>query len=180
MYKYDIRYATPNQLTLMFLGFPLNVSKKKTYLIEKMKAHRDIMCSNPETSSSATYEIIDSEGVVVFSYTFEQDEKGYAKEPYNKIKKDTVKYVNRNGFMLITDEEGNVLTDEKLLQYLYDFRFNTLIPVIISNKALVSMATYKPSTKEEFISLAGLGEKIYDKCGEIFLKAIHDFSIENK
>ena len=180
MYKYDIRYANPTQLTLMYLGSPLNVSKKKPYLIEKMKAHRDTMCSNPETSYPATYEIIDSEGTVIFSYTFEQNEKGYAKEPYNKIKKDTTNYVKRDDFMLIADEEGNVLTNEALLAHLVHFEKTHIIPVMITKKALVSMATYKPSTKNEFVSLDGLGEKVYAKCGEVFLKVIHDFLTENK
>ena len=62
-------------------------------------------------------------------------------------------------------------TCEKLLMFLYDFRFYNRIPVIITSDALVSLATYKPTTKEEFVSLRGLGPKVYDKCGEIFLKA---------
>ena len=42
------------------------------------------------------------------------------------------------------------------------------------------MATYKPKSKEEFIKLKGLGEKTYNKCGEIFLQAITDFLKENE
>ena len=40
MYKYDIPFPKDGQLTLMYDGMPLNVSKSKAYLIEKMKAHR--------------------------------------------------------------------------------------------------------------------------------------------
>ena len=46
---------------------------------------------------------------------------------------------------------------------------------MITNDALVSLATYKPKTKEEFVSLHGLWQKVYDKCGEMFINAIENF-----
>ena len=46
---------------------------------------------------------------------------------------------------------------------------------MITNDALVSLATYKPTTEEEFISLHCLGQKIYAKCGEMFINAIENF-----
>ncbi len=78
-------------------------------------------------------------------------------------------------FQVICDDEGNTITDLKLLKFLYDVRYIKSFPVFITNKALVSMATYKPLSKEEFISLDGLGEKTYAKCGEEFMKAIQSY-----
>ena len=46
---------------------------------------------------------------------------------------------------------------------------------IISNKGLVSLATYRLTTKEEFVSLYGLGETIYQSFGIKFITAIKDF-----
>ena len=48
---------------------------------------------------------------------------------------------------------------------------------MVTRKAQVSMATYFPQTKEEFIKLPGCGEKMYDKCGEmitVFIKSYLD------
>ena len=61
MYKYDIPFPKDGQLTLMYDGMPLNVSKSKAYLIEKMKAHRDDMLKMGIYDKSAEYEIIDIE-----------------------------------------------------------------------------------------------------------------------
>ena len=35
------------------------------------------------------------------------------------------------------------------------------------------MATYMPLSKEAFVSLDGLGEKLYNKCGEKFIATIN-------
>ena len=83
--------------------------------------------------------------------------------------------VGEESIQVICDDEGNTITDMKLLQYLYDLRCIKQFPVLITNKALVSMATYKPLSKEEFIDLPGLGLGIYRVCGEEFMKAIKSY-----
>ena len=176
MFKYDIPYAKPGQLTLQIYGIPINVSKKKNYLIDKMKAHRDLMCDSKEGNNTVEYSIVDAEGVIIEKYTFLPNERGHAKKSYYKEKLEKVNYIDHNGFKLIADADGNIITDEDLLKYLYDFRFFNHIPVMITNDALVSMATYKPKTEAEFIALKGLGPKIYAKCGELFLNAIASFT----
>ena len=47
---------------------------------------------------------------------------------------------------------------------------------IIGNKGLVSLATYKPETKEEFISLKGLGESTYSSFGKAFIDEIREYN----
>lgn len=176
MLKYDIPYAKEGQFTLLANGVPINVSKSKSYLVEKMKAHRDMMCEGTDSPPSAKYSIVSPDGSTVYEKEFSQGERGNAKQAYYKSSEDEKPcYVKKNGFRLITDESGNILTDEDLLKFLYDFRFYNRVPVMITNDALVSLATYKPTTKEEFVSLHGLGEKVYAKCGEMFLQAIRDF-----
>lgn len=64
MPKYDIPYAKPGQLMLLFRGAPLNVSKSKSYLIGKMKEHRDLMCRVEDSISE--YSIVDGDGVEIY------------------------------------------------------------------------------------------------------------------
>lgn len=49
------------------------------------------------------------------------------------------------------------------------------IGVLISKKAQVSLATYKPLSKDEFIKLDGLGEKICDRCGTKLISLIESY-----
>lgn len=175
MYKYDIPFPKEGQLTLRYGGIPINVSKKKSYLVEKMKAHRDSMVETGNTAQSLKYEIVNCEGQVIHSYIFKKDEAGNAKNPYRKQADKKEFFVRKNGFKLIANSNGKILTDEKLLKHLYDFRFIKRFPVIITNTALVSMATYKPENKEQFIGLKGIGLKVYEKCGEEFLDEIKGY-----
>ena len=173
MFKYDIPYAKAGQFTLLKDGFPINVSKEKRYLLEKMKAHRDWSCDTENDETTVKYQIVDSNGGVIYEQIYLAGERGNAKKAYCKIR--TERNIERNGFNLIVDNNGNIATDEELLQFLSDFRFHAQIPCFISNMALVSMATYQPETKEEFIALKGLGEATYKQYGEIFIKAINYF-----
>ncbi len=178
MFKYDLPYAKPGQFTLQINGYPLNVSKKKSYLIEKMKAHRDEICDILNEPYSAEYTIKDFNGNIVYCKIYSENERGNAKGSTHK--KDELNYLQKGSFRLITDANGAIKTDEKLLNYLSNIRFCNRFPVIITNDALVSIATYLPQNKSEFIALRGLGERIYQVCGDIFIQAISDYLRENK
>ena len=99
--------------------------------------------------------------------------------------KDMATTIGQDGFNVVVDDDGQVITDMSLLKYLRKVRFELAkeesIPpyVIMNNNALVSLATYKPTNKIEFIELKGLGERKYDKYGVKFIEAIKDF-YENK
>jgi len=97
------------------------------------------------------------------------------KTVYRYIDDDIVEIVEKEPFQVICDENGVITTDLVLLKYLYDFRFIKRFPVMITKKALVSMATFKPLSKEEFVNLDGLGEGTYRVCGEEFIKAIRSY-----
>ena len=89
------------------------------------------------------------------------------------------KFIEKQGFLVVADDEGNILTDMKLLTYLSQLRRKMGKEEnrvnLISNNGLVSLATYLPETREEFISLYGLSEKTYEKCGLLFMKAIKEY-----
>ena len=174
MYKYDIPYPKPDQLSLNINGIPINISKRKDYLISKMKAHRREMVLSG-ADECAKYEILDYHGNIILRKQYKKGEYDQTNSEYHVKKEKKINYIRNGDFNLIADDSGNILTDEKMLMFLYDFRFHNRIPVMITNDALVSRATYKPKTKEEFVSLHGLGQKVYDKCGEMFINAIENF-----
>ena len=91
------------------------------------------------------------------------------------------KFVEKDGFSVVVDNEGQIITDMALLAHLRGVRTDIAKEekrpayTIITNKGLVSLATYRPTTKEEFISLYGLGETTYQSFGNKFISAIKDF-----
>ena len=100
-----------------------------------------------------------------------------------EVHKITRKQINfeKEGFDIICDNDGNPLTDLELLQHLRELR-NKISKeedkpayMCISNKGLVSLATYKPLTYSEFIDLPYLGEKTYHAYGLKFIEAIKNF-----
>ena len=141
-----------------------------------MKAHRDMMCDLGE-AGEFKYTITDPNNKVIYEKFFSSGERGNSNVEYSKEREKPKNYIMKNGFKLITDESGEIITNEELLTILSDFRYinRTKIPVFITNNALVSLATYKPKSKEEFISLPWLGEKLYEKCGELFMVEIKKF-----
>ena len=83
---------------------------------------------------------------------------------------------------MIVDDDGELITDMKLLRQLRGLRIKLMKENscqaynIIGNKGLVSLATYKPETKEEFISLKGLGESAYSSFGKAFVDEIKEYN----
>ena len=82
----------------------------------------------------------------------------------------------KNGFQVVADDEGNILTDCEFLDSLIVIREaeakrrQIARPLVVSNKGLVSLATYKPSSIEEWLSLPGLGKQSYISFGRCYLK----------
>ena len=69
MFKYDIPYPRTGQMTLTANGIPINVSKRKDYLVKKMKEQIELFNQGNE-SVSIQYKIEDPTGNIVFSYLF--------------------------------------------------------------------------------------------------------------
>lgn len=96
------------------------------------------------------------------------------------------RFIEKDGFSVVVDNDGELITNMDLLQYLRNVRTNIMEQenrpayTIISNKGLVSLATYCPSSKEEFMNLYGLGENSYNAYGQIFINAIKEFQTTHK
>ena len=88
--------------------------------------------------------------------------------------------VNVDGFDLVCNKEGEIVTDtdllEKLRQVRSDLAHKEQLPTycICSNSALVGLATYKPADKKGWLAIKGLGETTFAKYGPQFLKLIKD------
>jgi hypothetical protein len=199
MYKYDIRLPNKYQLSLHIkyddgnISPPLNVSKKLSYLKEKIQSHRNIS----DVGKSATYVILNhkEDKEEIFAQSFMPGERGKTSKPYFKEKiKPLINYKTvylykdsavlteqeRGEEMYLTcyeaicDEYGRIITDLKFLKYLSDYVYYNRVPLASYRRLLVEIATYFPSTKEEFISLYGAGEHVYEIFGKKIVELIRD------
>ncbi len=94
-------------------------------------------------------------------------------------------FIEKDGFQVVADDDGEIITDMELLAELRAVRLqisreeNLAAFHILTNKQLVSIATYRPETREEFVSLYGLGEGKYETYGAKFIEAIKSFYAKN-
>lgn len=200
-YKYDIPFPNKEQYTLLFghdaKSFtPINVAKSVSYLKAKMKAHRD----DCGADDIGVYSIIAPDGTNAYTHTFNKGEQGNSSIPYhavgpkpNTIYKRVYLYSSTaeltelelehecpiTYFDAIYNADGTIATDLKLLKKLSDFYYCERIPVMVTKKLLVDMATYLPHDKDSFIKLRGAGEKLYNKCGERFISEINKYLAGN-
>ena len=197
MYKYDIRLPDKDQLSLHIkfdsgnISPPLNVSKKLSYLKEKIQSHRNIS----DVDNSATYVILNYNKEELFAQSFIPGERGKTLKPYFKVKiKPLVNYktvylykgsdvlteeerekeIYLTCYETICDENGRIITDLKFLKYLSDYVYYNRVPLTSYRRLLVEIATYFPSTKEEFVGLYGAGEHIYEIFGKEIVELIRD------
>ena len=87
-------------------------------------------------------------------------------------------FVEKEGFNVVATEDGTILTDMELLKKLRALRLELAKEIkrpafcVMSNSTLVSLATYRPTTKEQFLNIKGVGEVLYSKYGEKFIEVI--------
>lgn len=88
--------------------------------------------------------------------------------------------LNYQGFELMLDEQGEVMTDIELLMKLKDKRLEIAnaqkVPayMICHNKNLVTLATFQPINKEMYIALSGFTSNTWEKHGYIFVEVIRE------
>ena len=98
----------------------------------------------------------------------------------NKDKPKEKKPYKKSEFEYIVDDDGVVITDLVLLEKLrkarldLSYRFNYPPYMVYSNKQLVVLATFKPTTKTEYASLRYLTEKTWDNKGCVMAKIIKE------
>ncbi len=89
--------------------------------------------------------------------------------------------IEKDGFKVIVDANGDMLTDMELLVRLKALR-QTLaqeknLPAycVLTNDVLSRLATDKPTTREEFVEIKGIGEQRYKRFGERFIAEIKKY-----
>ena len=152
----------------------INVSNRLSSLKEKIKQHRCLENDNGNFEE-VIYYIKDLDGGIVYSRTYQEGALSTTKEPYHKNNKKFVNKVNVDGFEVICDENNNIITDINLMHVIYNYIYIERLPITNNKIVSVSLATYKPLTKDEFLKCDGLGEKIYNKCGEELLMLIKNY-----
>lgn len=96
------------------------------------------------------------------------------------------RYIDKDRFLVIVDDEGKLVTDMALLTYLLNIRRQLMQEnncqnyKIIGNDELVVLATYKPMTKEEFLNLKGMGESAYGSFGKKFIDEIKSYNLNKR
>jgi ATP-dependent DNA helicase RecQ len=87
----------------------------------------------------------------------------------------------KSGKQKVTDEVKYPILFERLRQKRYKMAQEAKVPpyIIFSDKTLRQMSTYLPVTKEEMLSINGVGNSKYEKYGEAFAEEIRNFIKEN-
>lgn len=87
----------------------------------------------------------------------------------------------KSGKQKVTDEVKYPLLFERLRQKRYKMAQEAKVPpyIIFSDKTLRQMSTDLPVTKEEMLSINGVGNSKYEKYGEAFAEEIRNFIKEN-
>ncbi len=90
----------------------------------------------------------------------------------------SMQMIEKEGFNVLADAQGNLLTDMALLEKLRILRKELAqecqFPayVVMHNDPLALLATDKPTTREEFIAIKGVSERKYEQFGEQFIAEI--------
>ena len=88
-------------------------------------------------------------------------------------------HIEKDGFDVICDATGNILTDMELLKKIRQWRYdkakekNMRAYWIFNNATLVDLATRQPRTREELLSISGIGEKKVELYGDEIVQIIN-------
>lgn len=91
-------------------------------------------------------------------------------------------HIEKDGFEVVCDSNGNILTDMDLLKKLRHWRYEKAKEIkkpayiIMSNSSLVDLATRQPTTREELFSITGIGEKKVELYGDEIIKIILEYN----
>ena len=155
----------------------INVSNRLQYLKDKIKEQRCLENDNGNYEE-VTYYIKDLDGRIVHTQIFGEGVASTTTKPCHKNNKIIVNKVNVDGFEVICDENNIIITDINLMHFIYDYICIKRLPITNNKIVSVSLAIYKPQTKDEFLKCDGLGEKSYNKCGEKLLNLIKNYNKE--
>lgn len=100
------------------------------------------------------------------------------KKPQVHVVDYSTQMIEKDGFKVLTDAEGKLLTDMALLEKLRILRKELAQECqfeayyVMPNDTLALLATDKPTTREEFIAIKGIGERRYERFGKQFIAEI--------
>lgn len=109
----------------------------------------------------------------------------YPRKAENLVKY-TEQFIEKDGFMVVTDPEGKIITDMALLSRLRSLRYkialknNIPVYMIANNAVLVRLATDKPTTTEEFLAIPSIGSHRCEAYGKLFINAIKKYITNQK
>lgn len=109
----------------------------------------------------------------------------YPRKAENLVKY-TEQFIEKDGFMVVTDPEGKIITDMALLSRLRSLRYkialknNIPVYMIANNAVLVRLATDKPTTTEEFLAIPGIGSHRCEAYGQLFINTIKKYITNQK
>lgn len=109
----------------------------------------------------------------------------YPRKAENLVKY-TEQFIEKDGFMVVTDPEEKIITDMALLSRLRSLRYkialknNIPVYMIANNAVLVRLATDKPTTTEEFLAIPGIGSHRCEAYGQLFINAIKKYITNQK
>ena len=78
-------------------------------------------------------------------------------------------HIEKDGFDVICDATGNILTDMELLKKIRPY-------FIFNNVTLVDLATRQPMTREELLTISGIGEKKVELYGDEIVMIIQRYN----
>ena len=109
----------------------------------------------------------------------------YPRKAENLVKY-TEQFIEKDGFMVVTDPEGKIITDMALLSRLRSLRYkialknNIPVYMIANNAVLVRLATDKPTSREDILAIPGIGSHRCEAYGQLFINAIKKYITNQK
>ncbi len=91
-------------------------------------------------------------------------------------------HIEKDGFDVICDAADNILTDMELLKKIRQWRYEKAKDLkirpyfIFNNVTLVDLATRQPMTREELLTISGIGEKKVELYGDEIVMIIQRYN----
>ena len=161
--KQDFILKALTEVVLKGFEIPKDLKEKFNTALELIKEEQKVLNKEKEIK------LLKEQSLTIEDEKEANKDKPKEKKPYKKSE-----------FEYIVDDDGVVITDLVLLEKLrkarldLSYRFNYPPYMVYSNKQLVVLATFKPTTKTEYASLRYLTEKTWDNKGCIMAKIIKE------
>jgi hypothetical protein len=148
---------------------------------------KDLLCISEELEEEISEELNDIENIEELSWTEIRDSLSYHELDWNKLK--LIAYLHGFRSPIIRSTKSSIVQveevlgeiDNDLFELLRAHRWNVandqgIEPFrVFHNSSLEEMATIKPTTHSEFLSVSGVGPVKLEQYGDSFLQVIRDY-----